>query len=353
MEKENNKETQNKKKETENKKKKRKEMEEQDKNLEKLPKEAIMQILLNVEPMHLSDICMLNKRIQKVCNSNLFKKLHREKYYRFGTHLKEELYRIPDYLGINDSNSQIKNIQPKLTPKMRAIIVDWLFDMCETKQLNEDSFHYSVRLLDMCMSKMTEPLQRAEFQAFASACLDLAMRNKEKKSMHARQWIYWSDNAFTESKYIEMQNLVTVLFLTNNLKDMPTVMDYFVPVWKNIEENICSVESMQVKDENIKFCRLLELMCYYSLAVIAMDYTFIQYLPSEIVIGVILSVISVYTSEHDKKMSVVIRKYLNGYINDTNRENIMKVASTSAKLYVEPTIMTTVYHVDKRMLQGN
>lgn len=84
------------------------------KKTESLPKEVILQILLNVEPRYLSEVCKLNRKIQQVCNSDLFKELHSKKYYRFGIKLKEENYITPDYMG--------NKIQTQMTPKSRAII---------------------------------------------------------------------------------------------------------------------------------------------------------------------------------------------------------------------------------------
>src|SRR5579883_1235537 len=85
----------------------------------RLPKEVILQILLNIEPEYLALACKINKRIQAICKSDRFKELHKQKYPRYGNYLREENYIVPNYMPN----------QKQISERRRLILTSWMFEV--------------------------------------------------------------------------------------------------------------------------------------------------------------------------------------------------------------------------------
>ena len=199
------------------------------KRTETLPKEVVLQILLNVEPVYLPEVCNLNRKIQQVCNSNIFKELHKKKYYRFGVKLKEENYMVPDYMS-NGANSQIY-----INTRMRSVLVEWMFEFgSEITHFNEHCYYYAVRLLDMFLGHYNQKISRKELQTLGCVCMQLSLLIKNKTYLPIEGYIHMAAGAVKREDFDRLYKELENIYFKYNLANMPTVMDYFSSLWNNM-----------------------------------------------------------------------------------------------------------------------
>lgn len=254
------------------------------KKTETLPKEAILQILLNIEPRYLSEVCKLNRKIQQVCNSDLFKELHKKKYYRFGITLKEENYITPDYME--------NKIQTQMTPKSRAILLDWIYElsMQEEFHLNSDDvYHYAVRLFDMFLGYCSYDLQKNNFQSLAAVCFNKALEIKEMRQKPVSRYVFLGDGGIKKEDFERISGELDNLIISKNLKKMPTVMDYFRSLWVKIYRGFYREHSPLL---------IVKSHCYYSLYIKSLDYKFVKYFPSDIVLSTVKENLKGFLSDY-------------------------------------------------------
>ena len=62
---------------------------------------------------------------------------------------------------------------PNLTHEHRAILVDWIMEICEDLAFKRDTLHYAVNYLDRFLSK-TENIEKNILQLIGVACLSIA-----------------------------------------------------------------------------------------------------------------------------------------------------------------------------------
>jgi hypothetical protein len=68
----------------------------------------------------------------------------------------------------------IKN-HPKLKEEFRAILLDWLMELCEEFAFKRDTFHYTVNYIDRFLSKNTN-ITKASLQLIGVSCLSIAAK---------------------------------------------------------------------------------------------------------------------------------------------------------------------------------
>ena len=76
---------------------------------------------------------------------------------------ENKLRPIPDFLGNH----------PTLLPEHRAILIDWMIEICEDLAFKRDTLHYAVNYLDRFLSR-TEKIEKNILQLVGVACLSIA-----------------------------------------------------------------------------------------------------------------------------------------------------------------------------------
>eukprot|EP01113_Clastostelium_recurvatum_P022611 TRINITY_DN2702_c1_g1_i5.p1 TRINITY_DN2702_c1_g1~~TRINITY_DN2702_c1_g1_i5.p1 ORF type:complete len:441 (+),score=116.67 TRINITY_DN2702_c1_g1_i5:161-1483(+) len=86
---------------------------------------------------------------------------------------------------------------PEITPRMRSILIDWVQEVATKFKLLIETFQLSVYLLDHFLH-ILRVVRRDRLQLIAVACLFTACKFEEIYPPVARDFIYISDNAFTQ-----------------------------------------------------------------------------------------------------------------------------------------------------------
>ncbi len=116
--------------------------------------------------------------------------------------------------------SSIPLVQIIVTPKIRAILVDWIITVTTQFKLMPDTLHLTVAMLDAVLSVTTFTKDNA--QLYAITCLSLAAKKEEIYAPELSDYVYVADGACTIAQIIECEKEV-FLALCGDL-NFPTVL---------------------------------------------------------------------------------------------------------------------------------
>ncbi|XP_070491834.1 G1/S-specific cyclin-D2 [Chironomus tepperi] len=106
------------------------------------------------------------------------------------------------------SCSYFTNIQKTLTPQMRKIVAEWVIELCEERECQEEVPILAINYMDRVLNKL--PISKNNLQLLAATCTFLASKLREP-STHALQpevLIYYTDNSITKRDLMDTELLV-------------------------------------------------------------------------------------------------------------------------------------------------
>lgn len=95
--------------------------------------------------------------------------------------------------------------QSHVTPIMRSILVEWLWEVCKSFKLHSDTFFKCVVLLDAYLRKTSEQIVRADLQLVGIAALFVASKLEEIYAPEVRDFVFICDKAYTASRVLEAE----------------------------------------------------------------------------------------------------------------------------------------------------
>eukprot|EP00934_Nitzschia_sp_Nitz4_P000991 Nitzschia sp. Nitz4//scaffold264_size26629//14396//16211//NITZ4_008235-RA/size26629-augustus-gene-0.9-mRNA-1//-1//CDS//3329544800//991//frame0 len=141
----------------------------------------------------------------------------------------------PSYVGLvaepNESTKFLK-YQPELTPKMRAILMDWIIELSDHFSFGPDTLHLAITLIDRVLATGPECLDdegdddihhdvgssesqtncfhisRDRFQLLGATCTWLACKLEESKAPAVQQISYVSDHIYSVEQIKRMERRV-------------------------------------------------------------------------------------------------------------------------------------------------
>lgn len=150
--------------------------------------------------------------------------------------------------------------QPDITSSMRTILVDWLIEVAEEYKLHAETLFLAVSYVDRFLSSMS--VVRGKLQLVGTAALLIASKFEEIYPPDVREFVYITDDTYTQKQVIRMEHLVLKV-LSFNLA-APTV-HYFLLRFTDISK----------APDTVKY--LAQYLCELSLLE---DDPYLQYLPS-------------------------------------------------------------------------
>ncbi|CAH0690950.1 unnamed protein product [Chilo suppressalis] len=121
---------------------------------------------------------------------------------------------------------------PNLQPRMRAILLDWLNEVCEVYKLHRETFHLTVDYIDRFLTN-TEDLQKSRLQLIGITCLFIAAKVEEVYPPKIGEFAYVTDGACTTEEILE-QELLILKILSWNLTPIT------INSWLNIYMQLAS-----------------------------------------------------------------------------------------------------------------
>ncbi|KAK6480088.1 G1/S-specific cyclin-E1-like [Huso huso] len=96
---------------------------------------------------------------------------------------------------------------PHLQPKMRAILLDWLMEVCEVYKLHRETFYLAQDFFDRFMATQTDVV-KTRLQLIGIASLFVAAKLEEIYPPKLYQFAYVTDGACTEDEILDMELIV-------------------------------------------------------------------------------------------------------------------------------------------------
>jgi len=109
--------------------------------------------------------------------------------------------------GLTRPNTQYMKWHPCLNEKMRSILLDWIMEVCREFEMQRETFHLTVNLVDRFLSCVSE-VHKNRLQLVGVAALFVASKVEEVYPPKANEFAVITDGAFTIQEIYKMERLV-------------------------------------------------------------------------------------------------------------------------------------------------
>ncbi|XP_072947319.1 G1/S-specific cyclin-E isoform X2 [Epargyreus clarus] len=106
-----------------------------------------------------------------------------------------------------NKNPNMFDNHPNLQPRMRAILLDWLNEVCEVYKLHRETFHLTVDYVDRYLSN-TDDVQKGRLQLIGITCLFIAAKVEEVYPPKIGEFAYVTDGACTTEEILLEELLI-------------------------------------------------------------------------------------------------------------------------------------------------
>lgn len=96
---------------------------------------------------------------------------------------------------------------PALQPRMRAILLDWLIEVCEVYRLHRETFYLAVDFIDRFLS-LSPAVPKNRLQLIGVSCLFIGAKIEEIYPPKLQEFAYVTDGACTEEEILQMELMV-------------------------------------------------------------------------------------------------------------------------------------------------
>lgn len=104
-------------------------------------------------------------------------------------------------------NPSMLDHHPGLQPRMRAILLDWLIEVCEVYKLHRETYYLAVDYLDRYLSAQKN-VQKTHLQLIGITCLFVAAKVEEIYPPKIGEFAYVTDGACQESDILQHEILL-------------------------------------------------------------------------------------------------------------------------------------------------
>lgn len=112
----------------------------------------------------------------------------------------------------DEQDSRLRSISmleqhPGLQPRMRAILLDWLIEVCEVYKLHRETFYLAVDYLDRYLH-VADKVQKTHLQLIGITCLFVAAKVEEIYPPKIGEFAYVTDGACTEQDILNHEKIL-------------------------------------------------------------------------------------------------------------------------------------------------
>lgn len=149
----------------------------------------------------------------------------------------------------------------EITERMRALLIDWLVQVHSRFQLLQETLYLTVAILDRFLQ--VQPVSRRKLQLVGVTAMLVACKYEEMYAPEVGDFAYITDNAFTKSQILEMEQVV--------LKSLSFQLGRPLPL--HFLRRASKVASSDVERHTL---------AKYLMELTLLDYHMVHYRPSEI-----------------------------------------------------------------------
>ena len=110
------------------------------------------------------------------------------------------MYKRKDAKTILDRHSALQ-------PRMRAILLDWLIEVCEVYRLHRETFYLAVDFIDRFLG-VAPTVPKNRLQLIGVTCLFIGAKIEEIYPPKLQEFAYVTDGACTEEEILQMELMV-------------------------------------------------------------------------------------------------------------------------------------------------
>ncbi|XP_078180191.1 uncharacterized protein LOC144574179 isoform X2 [Carex rostrata] len=173
-------------------------------------------------------------------------------------------FRANELIG-RPSSDFLERLQIDVTQNKRAVLMDWLVEVCQEYSLVPDTLHLTVNLVDRFLSM--NKIERQRLQLLGVTCMLIASKYEETRAPHVRDLCLLTCNSYNENEVLQMER--QVLSVVGYNLSVPTIKTFLRRFLR------AALASSKAQPE------LMHLTNY--LAELALvEYSFLEFLPSMI-----------------------------------------------------------------------
>ncbi|KAL2088861.1 hypothetical protein ACEWY4_015760 [Coilia grayii] len=140
--------------------------------------------------------------------------------------------------GAYTHDIHVMDRHPSLQPKMRAILLDWLMEVCEVYKLHRETFYLAQDYFDRFMATQTNVL-KTTLQLIGISALFIAAKMEEIYPPKLYQFAYVTDGACMEEEILAMEMII--------MKELNWSLSPMTPVsWLNIYMQVAYLKTEEV-----------------------------------------------------------------------------------------------------------
>jgi hypothetical protein len=156
--------------------------------------------------------------------------------------------------------------QQTITPRMRAMVIDWIVDVHRKLRMHTDTLYLTVMLIDQYLT--INNLEKGKFQRLACAALLIAGKNDEIRPPSLSDLVELSDNSFS---VIALSRMEAALFAAVEFHVDPILPSMFLKRF------------LRLADPDLKLSMMGHFICESAL----LDSQFIGMIPSKLAAAVV------------------------------------------------------------------
>lgn len=112
-----------------------------------------------------------------------------------------------DERGSLSRDANMFDKHPSLQPRMRAILLDWLIEVCEVYKLHRETYYLTVDYLDRYLTAKNA-ISKNQLQLIGITCLFIASKVEEIYPPKLHEFAYVTDSACTEEDILQQEILI-------------------------------------------------------------------------------------------------------------------------------------------------
>lgn len=124
---------------------------------------------------------------------------------------KDEVWKLmcrQDDMGSLSRKPNMLHRHKGLQPRMRAILLDWLIEVCEVYKLKRETYFLSVDYLDRYLTNVDHCIPKNHLQLIGISCLFIAAKVEEIYPPKIAEFAYVTDGACSEDDILRQELLV-------------------------------------------------------------------------------------------------------------------------------------------------
>lgn len=127
-------------------------------------------------------------------------------------------------------NSNIFENNPILVPRMRAILLDWLSEVCEVYRLHRETYFLTIDYIDRYLT-LHEDLPKTQLQLLGITCLFIAAKVEEIYPPKLSEFSYVTDGACSDENILIKEK---VILRELNWELTPMTINYWLSLYMQI-----------------------------------------------------------------------------------------------------------------------